>query len=160
MGQLTPPASTTDFKLQFTRDFNYGAGIETVRDTDIQAALNQASAMFNPTLFDTQPIGIAPLITNEALMAYLNLSAHIMVTALQGVGGLGQKGRGVVSQGEGITSSKGVGGVSIGFSWPNVIADSPILFQLTKTTYGQAYLFALMPKLVGNVSAVGGETAC
>lgn len=158
MGQLTPPATIANFKTQFTRDFVYGAGLETVRDSDIQNGLNGASSMFNPALFDLTPIGVTPNFTSEAMIAYLNLSAHIMVTALQGVGGLGKKGGGLNSQGEGTVGNKSVGGVSIGFVWPSVIVDSPILFQLSKTTYGQAYLQVLMTKLVGNVGAVLGET--
>lgn len=157
MGQLTPPATVADFKAQFTRDFVYGPGLETVRDSDIQNALNGASSVFNPELFDTTPIGIIPLITSEAMISYLNASAHIMVTALQAVGGLGKVGKGVFSQGEGNITSKGVGGVNIGLEYPPAITDSPILFQFAKTTYGQAYLQVLATKLVGNVSAVVGE---
>lgn len=158
MGQLTPPANVADFKAQFTRDFPYGDGIESVRDVDIQSALNMASSVFNPCLFDTSPIGVPPLITSEALMSYLNAAAHFLVTSIQAVGGLGKVGRGVFSQGEGIIGSKGVGGVNVGYVWPSTITDSAVLFQLTKTTYGQAYLQVLMTKLVGNVSAVLGET--
>lgn len=157
MGQLTPPATVADFKAMFSRDFRYGAGLETVRDLDIQNALNAASPVFNPALFDVTPIGIVPNQTSEAMMSYLNASAHFLATALQAVGGLGKIGGGVNSQGEGNVSGKSVGGVSINFSWPSSIVDSPALFQFTKTAYGQAYLQVLMLKLVGNVSAVLGE---
>lgn len=159
MGQLTPPASIDNFKNQFTRDFLYGPGLDRVRDLDIQNALNSASSVFNPVLFSTAPIGVPPNMTSEAMISYLNASAHFLVTSLQAVGGLGQKGRGVTSQGEGIITGKGAGGVNINFAWPPVITDSPVLFQFTKTTYGQAYLQVLMTKLVGNVSAVAGEIA-
>lgn len=157
MGQLNPPATVADFKAQFTRDFVYGAGLETVRDSDIQSSLNTASSVFNPALFDVTQVGISPNFTSEAMIAYLNASAHFLVTSLQAVGGLGKVGRGVFSQGEGNVTGKGVGGVSVNFEWPATITDSPILFQFVKTTYGQAYLQVLMTKLVGNMGAVYGE---
>lgn len=157
MGQLNPPATVAQFEAQFTRDFRYGPGIDAVRPVDIQNALNATSSVFNPALFSTSPIGLAPNITSEALICYLNASAHFLVTALQGVGGLGKKGGGLNSQGEGIVSSKSVGGVSVSFSWPAIITESAVLFQFTKTTYGQAYLQVLMTRLVGNVGAVFGE---
>ncbi len=157
MGQLTPPASVANFKSMFVRDFPYGPGIEAVRDVDIQAALNMASSMYNPSLFSTESIGVAPNITSEALMCYLNAAAHFLVTSLQAAGGLGAKGRGVFSQGEGIVSTKGVGGVSVSFEWPSSITSSPALFQFTKTTYGLAYLQVLSVKLVGNVGAIYGN---
>lgn len=157
MGQLTPPASVANFKNQFTRDFSYGTGVETVTDTDIQNALNMTSGVFNPCLFSTSPLGVAPHITSEALIAYLNASAHFLVTSLQAAGGLGKKGRGTNSQGEGIVGNKSVGGVSVGYVWPSTVTDNPVLFQFTKTAYGQLYLQVLVTRLVGNVSAVLGE---
>lgn len=156
MGQLTPPALVVDFQAQFTRDFKYGPGLEAVRDPDIQNALNFASTVFNPALFDTTPIGD----TSEAKMAYLYASAHFLVMALQAAGGLSavNRGLGVNSQGDGIVSSKSVGGVSVTFAWPSVVIDNPALYQFTKTSYGQMYLQILVLKLVGNVGLVSGQT--
>ncbi len=158
MGTLNPPATIAQFESQFSRDFVYGPGLDSVRPVDVQNALNTASSVFNPALFSTAPIGVPPNLTSESLICYLNASAHFLVTSIQGVGGLGKKGGGVNSQGEGVVSQKGVGGVSVGFSWPATITDSAVLFQFTKTTYGQAYLQVLMTKLVGNVGVVLGET--
>lgn len=158
MGQLNPPATVAQFKNQFSRDFVYGPGLETVRDTDIQNALNSASSVFNPALFSLKQIGVPPNLTSEALICYLNVTAHLMVLSIQGVGGLGKKGGGTNSQGEGIVGNKSVGGVSVGYMWPSTITNNAFLFQFTKTTYGQEYLLVLMTKLVGNVSAVLGET--
>lgn len=157
MSTLNPPATVANFESMFSRDFSYGPGLDKVRPVDIQNALNMASGMFNPALFSTAPIGVPPNLTSEALMAYLNCSAHFLVTALQGVGGLGKIGGGLNSQGEGIVGNKAVGGVSVGFVWPSMITSSPALFQFTKTIYGQAYLQILMPRLVGNVGLVFGE---
>ena len=157
MSQFGAPASVAQFKNQVSRDFVYGPGLEFVRDVDIQNALNSAHSLFNPALFSTMPIGTVPNQTSEAIICYCNASAHFLVTSLQAVGGLGKIGKGVLSQGEGNVTSKGVGGVSIGFSWPSAITDSPALYQFAKTTYGLAYLQVLAVKLVGNVGAVFGE---
>lgn len=155
----TPPATVSLFKVQFSRDFSYGPGLNQVRDIDIQQALNVASTMFNPSLFDTTLIGVAPAITSESLMAYLYASAHFLVTSLQAAGGLNGVGRGLASsQGEGIITSKSAGGVSVSMEYPAVITSSAALFQFTKTTYGQLYLQILIPRMVGNVAAVLGET--
>jgi len=157
MSTLTPPATVAQFESMFTRDFSYGPGIDKVRPVDIQNALNMASGIFNPSLFDSSPIGVAPNLTSEALMAYLNCSAHFLVLSLQAVGGLNKVGAGIYSQGEGTVTGKSVGGVSINFSWPSFVTDSPVLYNFTKTSYGVAYLQILMPRLVGNVGVVAGE---
>lgn len=159
MGQLNPPATVLQFQTMFSRDFVYGPGLDTVRPVDIQNALDSAAAVFNPELFSLAPIGVPPNVKSEALICYLNASAHFLVTSIQGVGGLGTKNGGLKSQGEGIIGSKSVGGVSVGYVWPSTITDNAALYQFTKTTYGQAYLQVLMLKLVGNVSAVIGEVA-
>lgn len=157
MGQLTPPASVANFKAQFTRDFKYGTGLDTVRDADIQSGLNFASTVYNPALFDTTIVGGT---TSEALMAYLFASAHFLVISLQAAGGLSAVSRyqGPNSQGEGIIGSKSVGSVSVGYVWPSSITDNPALYQFTKTSYGQSYLQILMLKLVGNIAIVAGQT--
>lgn len=155
MGQLTPPATVTQFKTQFTRDFTYGTGMETVRDIDIQNALNVTSSAFNPQLFDTTVLTGS---TSEALLAYLYASAHFLVTALQAAGGLAPGGRkqGAKSQGAGPVGSKAVGSVSLGYVWPDSITNNPMLFQFVRTNYGQQYLQMLVTKLVGNVRVVLG----
>ncbi len=159
----TPPATIAAFKAQFARDFTYGDGPTAVMDRDIQNGLNTANSLFNPELFDTTLIGVAPLQTSDSLLAYLNCAAHFMVLSLQAVGGLSVKvgagSPGLLSQGEGAISSKGGGGLNISYSWPSVVTDSAALFQFTKTAYGLVYLQMLTPRLVGNVGAVAGETA-
>lgn len=157
MGQTTPPATVAQFKAQFVRDFAYGPDLKSVRDSDIQHGLNMADSVFNPALFSTAPVGVPPNATSEALMCYLNAAAHFMVSSIQAVGGLGPVGMGQFSQGEGVTSGKNAGGVGLNMQWPSTITNSPVLYSLTKTTYGIAYLQVLMTKLVGNVGAVAGE---
>ena len=159
----TPIATIAAFKNLFFRDFTYGDGPSAVMDRDIANALNSAYSLFNPTLFSTLLLGIAPNQTSESLNAYLYLSAHFLVLALQGVNGLTNKAGagspGLNSQGEGTITSKGGGGLNVGFSWPSMITDSPILSQLLRTQYGQTYLQILAPKLVGNMGVAAGETA-
>lgn len=46
------PPTIAQFKAQFPRDFNYGPGTEVVNNTDIQAAINDAQGLFNPSLFN------------------------------------------------------------------------------------------------------------
>lgn len=157
MGQLNPPVTVSQFESFFSRDFLYGPGIDKVRPLDIQNSLNTAASVYNPALFSTAPVGVAPNLTNEAITAYLYCSAHFLVTSIQGVGGLGKIGGGMNSQGEGLVTGKGVGGVSVNFSWPSFISDSPSLSQFSKTVYGNLYLQILMPRLVGNVGVVLGE---
>lgn len=157
MGQLTPPASVANFKAQFQRDFTYGTGYETVKDSDIQNALNFTSSVFNPRLFDTTVLTGG---TSEALLSYLYASAHFLVLNLQAAGGLAPGGRkqGAKSQGAGAVGSKSVGSVSLGYVWPESITNNPILFQFTRTAYGQQYLQILSTKLIGNVHVVLGPT--
>ena len=160
MGQLNPPATILQFKAQFgPRDFLYSSGIDGIMDSDISKGLNLAASAFNPALFSTAPIGVPPNVTSEALQAYLYAAAHFVVSSVQSVGGLGKKGRGVRSQGEGVTSGKNAGGLGLNMTWPAAITDSPMLFQFTRTPYGLQYLQMLAPLLVGNVSAVWGEVS-
>ncbi len=162
-----PPATVDAFKYQFSRDFPYGPGLDSVRDQDIQNGFNMANSVFNPALFDTTAIGEMPNLTSESLQAFLLASAHFVVSAIQNAGGLAGKGagtpsgakspaRGVFSQGEGIMTNKGGGGLSVGMSWPAFIQDNAALFQFSTTKYGVQYLQLLALKLVGNVGIAAG----
>lgn len=159
----TPPATIAAFKALFFRDFTYGDGPTAVMDRDIANALNTATSLFNPALFSTQLIGTPPMQTSESLNAYLYLTAHFLVTSLQAVGGFALKAGagspGIHSQGEGILSGKGGGGLNASYTWPSMVTESATLFQLTKTAYGMTYLQILVPKLVGNAAVAHGETA-
>lgn len=159
MSHISTPPTIAQFQFQFSRDFKYGPGLDAVRPIDIQNAINLANSVFNPRLFSTAPLGIAPNLTSEAITAYNYAAAHFLVLSIQGVGGLSKTGSGLNAQGEGIVGNKSVGGVSVGYVWPDTVTESPALSQFLKTTYGQLYLQILMPRLVGNVGAVFGETA-
>jgi len=153
-----PPVSVAQFKAQFTRDWPYGAGTDAVRDADIQNALNLAASYFNAVLFDTTPLGAAGSgnTTTEQTLAYLYASAHFLVLNIQAAGGLRAPSSfgGTRSGSKGPVSSKGVGGISESYVWPQSVTDNPMLFQFTQTAYGRQYLQMLMPKLVGNVVSI------
>lgn len=155
MGQPTPPLTVDDFKAQFTRDFLYGSGLDKVRDADITSGLALASTVFNPDLFDTTEVHG----TSEAKLAYLYASAHFLVLSLRSAGGLApqNKGRGARAQGEGPIGNASVAGVNAGYVWPSRVVDNAMLFQFTKTPYGQTFLQMLMPKLVGGMAVGAGN---
>lgn len=150
------PPSVTDFKTQFNREFLYGTSLAQVQDNDIQRAINEASIMFNPALWDgTTALGS----TTELNIVYLYVCAHYLVLNIQGAGGLSSvnRGRGVKSTGGGTIQSKSVGSVSLTYVIPQDIQNSPILGQFMRTDFGQKYLALLAPRLVGNVQVVSGE---
>ena len=53
---MTPPIDVEDFQGYFDRDFVYGEAINTVREKDIQRAINEASLNFNESLFGTEDL--------------------------------------------------------------------------------------------------------
>jgi hypothetical protein len=151
------PPAVSDFKIYFPREFRYGDGTNTVMTADVERALNEAGIMFNQGLWDTTtPVGSL----TEGGIAYLYLAAHILVQNVQGAGGLSaiNFGKGVDSQTEGVITSKGAGGVSIGQEFPPMVKDSPILNQFLMTAFGRKYLEMLTPRLVGNVALVSGRS--
>ena len=149
---MTMPANIADFKTQFDRDFLYGTGLDTVRDSDIQRALNEAGSVYNNALFTNDPAGV-----DEQKIAYLYASAHFLVLNVQMAGGLSTiKGRGVLSRGGGITQSKNVGDVSVAYVIPPSILESPILNQLLRTDYGLTYIQMVTSRLVAGAMLVGG----
>ena len=144
-----PPVTLAEFKAQFDRDFVYGVGLDTVRDSDITRAFNDAVPLFNGALFDT----------STGKLAFLHSAAHFLVTNIQAVGGLSvhKFGLGIENQADQVMSSKGVGGVSLSFvEPPPTVKNNPNLLQFWNTTYGQRYLSFLLPKLVGSFSVVEG----
>ncbi len=143
---MSLPATVADFKARFVRDFRYGSGLETVRDADIQSALNEARSVFNPSLWTT----------DETIPAYLYASAHFLVLNLQMAGGLGSSPKGANNHGGGATASKSVGQVSINYAIAERFQNDPILSQFLRTDYGQRYLQMASSRLVGPGSVVCG----
>lgn len=143
------PPAISDFKATFVREFNYGTGLDSVTDQDIQRGLNEMSPLFNIILFD-QP--------TDQMSAYLYGAAHFMVSNIQNAGGLSAipRGRGVRSSGSAPVTSKSVGSVSLSYQWPEIVTNSPVLNQFTKTEFGSRYLQMVAPLLVGNAAIVCG----
>ena len=145
------PPAVSDFKSRFTRDFIYGGAVggDQVSDVDIQNALNDAVPLFNQSLWSS---------TIETTTAFLFLAAHLLVMNLRPAGGLASinVGKGANAGGGGVVISKSVGSISLSYSIPMRIQNSPILGPFMRTDYGQRYLQMLSPRLVGNVQVVGG----
>jgi hypothetical protein len=136
--------TVADFKAYFTRDFPYGVTDATVKDTDIQRAIDEALCFMNQCLGDTQACFNT---------LFLNLTAHFMVTNLQA------SSSGVNSCGNiGIQSSRSVGSVSESLSIPQRILDNPEYAWLTTTAYGTKFLMMVLPQLSGQVYTVCGRT--
>lgn len=140
--------SVADFKAYFVRDFNYApendaSNLKFVTDADINKAYGQASLNFNNSLFGEDA---------DAEIAYKWLSAFYLVYDLQA------SSKGLTSQSNFPISSKSVGSVSIGFTVPEKYARDPYLSIFTGNGYGLKYLSLLLPRLVGNIVAIGGAT--
>lgn len=144
------PITVDEFKAYFDRDFTYGLGKTSVRDSDISKAIVQAMTIFNRRLFVNDA---------ELEMAYEYATAHFLVIDIQMAGGLSAKStnQGLKSTGSGIVQSKTVGQVSLAYQWPESIINSPALFQLLRTPYGEKYLQIIAPRLVGNILVVSGN---
>lgn len=145
---MSLPATVTDFKTQFDRDFIYGTGKETVRDSDITRALTEATSVFNSDLWSS----------DELKPAFLYAAAHFLVLNVQMAGGLAAapSGKGVDNHGGGVTQSKSVAQVNIAYAIAEKFQNDPILSQFLRTDYGQRYLQMVSTRLVGNVAVVSG----
>lgn len=153
------PPIVSDFQAQFSREFIYGTGLDSVTNNDIIRALNEAGIMFNPCLWDTTtPIGTS----SEGGIAYMYLAAHLMVLNIQQMaGGLSaiQRGKGVRNSAEGVAVSSGIGAASVTYQVPPPrVAENAILMDFFRTTFGQRYMAMIEPRLIGNVVTVSGRS--
>lgn len=156
-GNFPPIAS--DFQAQFSREFIYGTGLDSVKDSDINRALNEAGIMFNSGLWDTTTaIGSS----NEGAIAYLYLAAHLMVLNIQQMaGGLSAvpRGKGVRNSAEGVAVASGIGAANVTYQVPPPrVAENAILLDFFRTTFGQRYMAMIEPRLIGNVAVVSGRS--
>jgi hypothetical protein len=146
------PPSIQDFKDKFTREFVYGTGGDMVRDEDIQSAYDEAVVYFNQSLLPTEAL---------QKIAWLYLSAHIMVLNIQTAGGLSavNLGQGTRNVGEGVIVSKGVGQVNVTYQVPPPnVAKSAILLYFFRTDFGQRYMQIIYPMTAGPAVVVDGPT--
>lgn len=146
---MEPSASITDFKAQFVREFSYGDTPDKVMDADITRALVEAASVFNESIWDD---------TTEIKMAFCYASAHFMVLNIQNAGGanIQNQSLGLNSRGTGAVINKSVGNVSVAYSLPSYVTESPLLSNFLRTDFGIRYLTILAPRLVGHAYVVEG----
>lgn len=143
MGFTAP--TIEDFKTYYVRDFTYGTTSSTVKDEDLNKALNRTVASFPISCFGTQ---------SEYDIGFYLLMAHYLTLSMSA------SAQGLASKSGWLTQSHSVGSVSESFSIPESILANPYFMMISRTNYGQEYLQMLYPKLTGQVfTAVGGTTA-
>lgn len=141
--------TAADFRARFARDFPFDAPIPSVPDltkvqtADILNAFDDAATLINESLFSDQA---------TYSTAYLYLAAHFLVMNLK------QSAAGIAGVVPWLVSSKGVGPVSVSYSIPQSILDSPLYASLAQTPYGMRYLASIVGLLAGNIGVAAGGT--
>jgi hypothetical protein len=114
-----------------------------ILDSDILKAYNQARGSVNPEIFEDDVVLID---------AFDYCWAHFLVMDIR------MSEKGIDSRGEGMISSKSVGGVSVGYQIPTKYASDPQWAYYAQTQYGQKYLSYIFPRLSGRVGIGVGDT--
>lgn len=114
-----------------------------ILDADLDKSYNQGRGAVNPEIFEN---------TSVLSDAFYYAWAHYLVMDIRAAEG------GIDSRFEGLISSKGVGGVSVGYSIPERFAKDPQFAYFAQTQYGQKYLSYVIPRITGVVKAVDGRT--
>ena len=143
---ITYPVTVEEFKAWFYRDFPFSVDdtdLSGITSVDIKKAFAEASLTYNPALFDTE---------DNKKLGFLYLAAHYLVLDIQ------NSSAGLNGKYEGITSSKSVGSVSVGYTIPDWVMASPIYSLLSQSKYGMKYLSLIIPGMVGSVVSVRGAT--
>jgi hypothetical protein len=135
--------TVSDFKAYFTRDFPYGTTQDMVLDSDITKSIAEAQFNINEGLFADQ---------SEYLMGFMYLTAHFLVMDLRAAS------QGISGSYSWMTTSKSVGSVSEGIEVPDFIKNNPTIFMYSKTPYGAKYINLLIPRIIGNMFSVFGNT--
>jgi len=142
---MTVTITATEFKDYFDRgQFTYGSTVPysfpEIRDKDIDSAIAEAQAVFNPGLFPDDD-------TTKQALYYL--TAHFLQLDIDVVSSNGQA---KFNQ-----SSRSAGGISESLSIPEWMNEGEYGFYST-TYYGQKYLILAKPYLDGAVFVVNGGT--
>lgn len=133
--------TTTDFKSYFDRgQFTFGTVLPAVRDKDITAAIAEATAVINLSLYPTDAI---------AIMALEYLTAHFLQLDIEAANASGQP---VFNQ-----ASRSADGISESLQIPEWMTQGEYALYST-TYYGQKYITISKPYLDGAVYAVEGAT--
>jgi len=114
-----------------------------VQDADINTGLALAYVNCNPAFFQTQQL---------YTLGFLYLAAHYMVVNLR------NSMQGIASKYNWLTSNRSVGSITEGYEIPERVRKSPILSQLSTTTYGAQYLTMTIPQLIGNYATFYRQT--
>lgn len=131
------------FKALFSRgQFDYGETLPEVRDVDITAALAEANAVFNASLYPTTVPAIADL-------ALSYLTAHYLALDVDAADSGGQT--------KLLQNSRSVDGVSESLEIMDWMKQPEFSFYIS-TYYGQKFLMLTMPYLGGAVYSVAGGT--
>lgn len=145
MPPYTQP-TVQNFKDQFFRDFPYGGtsgDLTTIQDQDIVNAIAQMADFINQNLFTSQ---------GDYQSAALQLSAHYLVLNIRA------SSQGIAGKFPWLTSSKGVGSVSEGFSIPEELLKNPVYSILASTRYGVNFFMTVYPRLAGQMFATYART--
>jgi len=126
----------TMFKAYFVRDFVYGTTIDSIMDSDISKALNEAVRIINRHLIPCKLLYIA----------FMYLTAHYLVLDVR----MGFNG--VQSVGQQIVQSNSQG-VSESYSIPPRFVNNAVVNAYAKTDYGLRYLSIVLPNMIGHVSS-------
>lgn len=157
---VTPPATIADFKATFTRGFKYTDGPDGVMDSDISTAINRATSLYNPDLFNS----------TEAKDVFLLAVAHFVVVAIQAAGGLfplqpdvpGAAGGPTATDntGSGVIVSKTSEKISITYAGLDaLIQHYPTLAAFRQTDFGAQYAMIVGPRLSGRIGIVSNPNA-
>lgn len=130
--------TASQFKTYFSRgQFTYGDTVPAIRDIDIEAAIAEASAVFNQEIYPSDEI---------ATIALYYLTAHFLLLDTE------SNGQAVYTQ-----SSRSADGLSESVQLPSDMMDGPLAFYTT-TYYGQKWIALTRPYMGGAVYCVAGAT--
>ena len=133
----TPPGTSTKWSSVADDIEDY------ILDEDLDKAFLEAKVLHNEALFCTP---------EENCMGFLYLAAHYLVNDIKAAVS------GLCGQSSFPVSSRTVGSVSESYAIPDSYAKNPQFSFLTESPYGKKYLSMILPKLIGNVTAVHGAT--
>lgn len=137
-GVTSLPTVTTDWERNIDSSL-----YDYVQDADIEKSFIEATINYNTALFGTD---------EEITQSYLYLAAHYLVNDLNNAI------NGIDSSGNFPINSKSAGSVSVGYAIPEAYTKNPVFSYYTSTGYGLKYLSMVLPRLIGNVQSVEGQT--
>lgn len=133
--------TVSSFKTLFSRgQFEYGTDVPDIRDVDIENAIAEANAVFNPGIYPDEAI-------HDLALSYL--TAHFLATDTDAADSGGQS--------RFIQTSRSVDGVSESVEVPDWMKAAEFAFYCT-TYYGQKWLMLTKPYLDGAVYVIEGGT--